>query len=100
MKNKQPDLANMFYHKANEKSSDGSSAQHSKKSIPTIGRTPGQFTLTKKINMIANSDSASTSRERTLRLKKQSQHGQLQNNLKESAVGGSAATAANSFQNS
>jgi hypothetical protein len=34
MKVKQPDLANMFYKKANEKSSDGSSLKNSKTSLP------------------------------------------------------------------
>ena len=64
MKQKKPDLANMFYHK-NTKSSDGSSPQHaSKQSIPTLSRSnvsaglnqPQQFTLTKKINMMQNTD--------------------------------------------
>ena len=105
MKQKQPDLANMFYHQ-NGKQSDESSNHHSKKSFGTVSRSnvstglnqPQQFTLTKKINMMQNTDTASTSRERTLRLKKQVPTDQLQHGalLKESAT----TTAANSFQNS
>lgn len=78
MKVKQPDLANMFYKKVNEKSSDGSSLKNSKTSLPTasnmnVGQNqPTQFNFTKKATLIANGDSASTSRERTIRLKKQS----------------------------